>query len=249
MVKKIFNKLLARRVGVVDGENCPFFSPQMMKDLSGEDKEILKTVKPFTMTSPERVVALIQSVRYLTNKDIPGSLVECGVWKGGSMLAAALTLMEINAADRKLYLFDTYTGMTEPSVKDVDVKGGYASEQYKQQENWCAAGLNEVKANMQTSLYPEALIHYIVGDVMENLPDNAPKKIALLRLDTDWYESTKYELETLFPRLSKGGVLIIDDYGHWQGAKKAVHEYFFDNKNQIELYKIDYTGRVAIKKG
>ena len=249
MVRKILNKLFGRRVCASDTEteNCPFFSPQMIKNLSDGDKEILETVKPFTMTSPGRVLAVIKSVRYLIDEDIPGAFVECGVWKGGSMLAAALTLGCQDVDNRELYLFDTFTGMTKPSGEDVDVQGGSASEAYEQEENWCAAGLNEVRETMRKSNYPEERIHYIVGDVMETLPGRVPEKIALLRLDTDWYESTRHELETMFPRLSPGGVLIIDDYGHWKGAKKAVKEYFAQNNLSIRLYPIDYSGRIAVK--
>lgn len=246
MVRKLFNRFL-RHSHTPETEYSPLFFPQMMKNLSRRDQEILRTVEPFTMTSPERVVALIQSVRYLVKEDIPGVLVECGVWKGGSMLAVALTLGELDAADRELYMFDTFTGMTKPSEEDVDVGGDSASEQYEQQNNWCAAGLEEVKTNMRIASYPEEQVHYIVGDVMETLTRSVPEKIALLRLDTDWYESTRHELETLFPRLSHGGVLIIDDYGHWQGAKKAVKEYFAQNNVSIRLYPIDYSGRMAIK--
>ncbi len=249
MLRDIFNKFFGRRASATDSdaESCPFFSPRMMKELSGREKEILEIVKPFTMTSPERVLAVIKSVRYLLDEDIPGTFVECGVWKGGSMLAAALTLKGQDVDDREMYLFDTFTGMTKPSGEDVDVLGGSASEVYEQEENWCAAGLNEVRETMQKSNYPEERIHYIVGDVMETLPGKVPEKIALLRLDTDWYESTRHELEIMFPRLSPGGVLIIDDYGHWKGAKKAVKEYFAQNNISIRLYPIDYSGRIAVK--
>jgi hypothetical protein len=86
-----------------------------------------------------------------------------------------------------------------------------------------------------------------VGKVEDTIPADIPEKIALLRLDTDWYESTKHELIHLFPRLQKGGVLIIDDYGFWKGARKAVDEYFAENNIQILLNRIDDTGRMAIK--
>ena len=81
----------------------------------------------------------------------------------------------------------------------------------------------------------------------DTIPKNSPEKISILRLDTDWYESTKHELEYLFPRLSSGGILIIDDYGHFKGAKKAVDEYFTKNKIQYFLNRIDYTGRLIVK--
>lgn len=227
---------------------CQVFHPGMMQKLSGEDKEILAAVKPYTMTSPARIMAVVQSVRYLLQEKVQGAFVECGVWKGGSMLAAALTLDKLGVDNRELYLFDTFTGMTKPSEEDVDIRGGRAREVYENEEGWCRAGLMEVQETMRQSSYPQNRIHYIVGDVMKTLPEEAPEEIALLRLDTDWYASTRHELQTMFPRLSNGGVLIIDDYGHWQGAKKAVDEYFSILDYPIELHPIDYSGRIAIKK-
>ncbi len=82
---------------------------------------------------------------------------------------------------------------------------------------------------------------------MDTIPKNVPEKISILRLDTDWYESTKHELNNLFPRLVSGGILIIDDYGHFQGSKKAVDEYFEENKISSFLFRIDYTGRLFVK--
>ena len=247
MILRTLQKMVERINRKLFTGYSPLFSPKMMENLSQQDQEILAKVKPFTMTGSERVVALSRSVQYLVKEEIPGSFLECGVWKGGSMLAAALTLVDLHFLERELYLFDTFSGMTTPSELDVDYQGNRASEQYEQEDEWCSAGLSEVKGIMQTGNYPEKLIHYIIGDVMETLPDKAPAKIALLRLDTDWYKLTKHELNTLFPRLSPGGVLIIDDYGHWQGAKKAVNEYFAENNIKIKLHPIDFSAVIAIK--
>jgi O-methyltransferase len=107
--------------------------------------------------------------------------------------------------------------------------------------------LDIVMEAIESTAYPSEKVHYIKGMVEQTIPEFVPKKIALLRLDTDWYESTKHELEHLFPRLSKGGVLIIDDYGHWQGARKAVEEYLKKNDVKILLNRIDYTGRMGVK--
>jgi O-methyltransferase len=90
-------------------------------------------------------------------------------------------------------------------------------------------------------------VRLVKGKVEDTVPKNAPEKIALLRLDTDWYESTRRELVHLFPRLVPGGVLIIDDYGHWQGARKAVDEYIAGNQVKILLNRVDYTGRIGVK--
>jgi O-methyltransferase len=215
--------------------------------------KIIREVRSYTQTSPERLCALHEAVKYVTINQIPGDIVECGVWRGGSMMAVARTLQALKAFHRHLYLFDTFEGMTQPSSQDVAVTGVTATELLQSQPKedstsvWCYASLAEVKASVLSTGYEAQNIHFIKGKVEETIPNSAPESISILRLDTDWYESTRHELEHLFPRLSVGGVLIIDDYGHWQGARKAVDEYIQQNKINLLLNRIDYTGRIGIK--
>jgi predicted O-methyltransferase YrrM len=222
-------------------------------DCNDTEKEITRASIPYTMTSGERLLGLIRAVEYIARHDIPGSIVECGVWKGGSSMAAALALQAFEGAGRHLYLFDTFTGMTAPTEADVAFDGSHAEPVYMENRtptgecSWCQAGLDEVKENMHSTGYPKDRIHFIPGPVESTLPEHAPETIALLRLDTDWYESTRHELEHLYPRLSPGGVLIIDDYGHWEGARKAVDEYIAAHGLQLLLTRMDYTGRLAVK--
>jgi hypothetical protein len=213
----------------------------------------IRRVQPYTMTSPERLYALIQAVRYVSATAIPGDIVECGVWRGGSMMAVALTLIECKDVSRELFLFDTFEGMAPPTERDVAIDGQAASElldSHKKTESdsvWCYATLDQVGDAMSGTGYRAERIHYVKGKVEDTIPLRAPPKIALLRLDTDWYESTRHELEHLFPRLVKGGVLIIDDYGHWKGAREAVDEYLRAKGIKLLLNRIDYTGRIAVK--
>lgn len=246
LIKKIARKLdfnkIPSHVGEIYSADIPAFLI-----------EIYKKVKPYTMTSPERVFALCEAVKYIHEQNIEGDIVECGVWKGGSMMAVAETLLRSGDSSRNLHLFDTFEGMAPPSEKDVDIAGVSAESLLKQSDKnkdesvWCRASLEMVKRALGSVGYPGEKIHFVKGMVEQTIPLSAPDKIALLRLDTDWYESTKHEMEHLFPRLSKGGVLIIDDYGHWQGARKAVDEYLETNKIKILLNRIDYTGRIAVK--
>ena len=164
------------------------------------------------------------------------------------MMAVALTLQNLGVEDRDLYLFDTFQGMTRPTEADVEM-GGHAVL-----DRWPAPGddagigevtVPEVKASLGLTQYDPARLHFIEGDVEETLPKDAPSEIAVLRLDTDWYESTRHELIHLYPRLVVGGVLIIDDYGHLLGARKAADEYL--DGHRILLDRIDYSGRIAIK--
>lgn len=222
-------------------------------DFSEQTIGICDIVKPYTMTSPERVNALIGAVHYVVKNKIDGAMVECGVWKGGSIMAMALTLTNLGDESRELYLYDTFSGMSAPSDVDVSSDGAKADDTFSQTKisedssNLYFSSLDEVKENVFTTGYPKGKIHFIKGKVEDTIPTKIPNEIALLRLDTDWYESTKHEMTHLFPLLKQNGVLVIDDYGHWEGARKAIDEYISDNNIRILLNRIDYTGRIAIK--
>lgn len=222
-------------------------------DFSQDYAQIIPACVPWTMTSTERLYVLINAVLYLSRNSIAGDIVECGVWKGGSMLAIIRTLLQYGDISRDLHLYDTFEGMTQPGAMDVDYTGSSGIEAFKAKQtgrdssSFCYAPLDAVKRLLGNTGYPQQRIHYVQGKVEETLPAQAPDKISLLRLDTDWYESTKHELEHLFPRLVPGGVLIIDDYGHWKGSKQAVDEYFSQGQAPILLNRIDYSGRVAVK--
>jgi O-methyltransferase len=207
---------------------------------------LMNQCRPFTMTSVQRLYALNQAVNYISKNKISGDIVECGVWRGGSSMMSALTLLEGKDTARNLYLYDTFEGMSEPTNDDVSMTGALAEKTWQSIDK-CDADLNDVQTNMKQTNYPFSKIHFVQGKVEQTIPETIPSSIALLRLDTDWYESTYHELVHLFPRLVTGGVLIIDDYGHWQGARKAVDQYFAEQKTPILLNRIDYTGRIAIK--
>ncbi len=227
--------------------------PPRLPDIDAAAARTIEVVRPFTMTSSERLYALIQAVRYVSAASVPGDLVECGVWRGGSMMAAARTLIECGDAKRELYLFDTFEGMSAPSEYDIAPDGSSAaallssSDRTDPNSAWCYATQEDVDAAMAGTGYPRGHIHLVKGKVEDTIPLGAPARIAILRLDTDWYESTRHELEHLYPRLSPGGVLIIDDYGHWAGCRRAVDEYFAARTMPLLLNRVDYTGRVAVK--
>lgn len=207
------------------------------------------------MTSPERVSALVEAVRYCTRRGLPGAFAECGVWRGGSVLAMILALQQEGISDRRLLLYDTFSGMTAPGEADTSPFQPPAVETWQQTggrpfaEFFDGEGnsADAVRAAVLSSGYPADRVELVVGPVEETLPERAPAELALLRLDTDWYESTLHELRTLYPRLVEGGVLIIDDYGHWDGCRRAVDEYFSAEADPVLLHRIDYTGRIAVK--
>jgi O-methyltransferase len=222
-------------------------------DFSAEEIELVNFVRPYTLTTPERIHALHHAVRYLHDNGIGGDIVECGVWRGGSMMVAAKTLVSLGDTSRLLWLYDTFEGMTAPTEHDVSLKGAKATDKFQKRKtgddssDWCLAPQEEVAKNVQSTGYPGERMKFVKGKVEETLPGTMPDRIALLRLDTDWYESTLAEMTHLFPRLVPGGVLLIDDYGEWQGARKAVDEYVSKNQVPLLLNRVDSTGRMAVK--
>lgn len=220
--------------------------------LDKDFKEIYDFCRPYTMTSLERMYALYKACEYIAQANVFGDLVECGVWKGGSAMLAALTLKRMGRTDIKIRLYDTYEGMTEPAEVDISAKGERAQVFFSKTKtyggsNWCHSSLDEVRRNLSSTGYPQENIIFVKGKVQDTLPANASACICLLRLDTDWYESTYHEMKYLYPLLSPRGVLVLDDYGYWQGAKKAVDQYLSESQNHILLNKIDFSGRIGIK--
>jgi hypothetical protein len=224
------------------------------QDFTEDNITIIQSVEEYTMTTIERVNALIDSVKYLSHHNIEGAFVECGVWKGGSVIAMVKTLNLFNDQSREIYLYDTFSGMPEPSDQDIEIKTGKSvkSRYFKLSSSngsstWCYSPLEEVKQNVFNTEYPEHLFKFVVGKVEDTIPKIIPERIALLRLDTDWYSSTKHELEHLYPLLVKNGILIIDDYGHYEGARLAVDEYITENNLKVLLNRVDYSCRIIIK--
>lgn len=216
-----------------------------ISDVTDLERSYIKKVVPYTMTNEERLVTLIRACDYVLKNNIEGSFVECGVWKGGSSLLIADYLYNNNAADRKLYMYDTFEGMSAPTKDDVQYDGQLAEDMLKRGEVVCYSPFDEVVQTMKKSSFTN--FEMIKGKVEETIPAVLPEKIALLRLDTDWYESTKHELVHLFPLVERGGIIIIDDYGWWDGAKKAVDEYITENNLKIFLSRVDYSCRMAVK--
>ena len=234
-------------------QQLPMCVPEWSEPMAQEHASIWWRVKPYTMTGVERVVALCQSIAYLEKHGIAGDIVECGVWRGGSIMAAAVALLACDSTTRQLYLYDTFNGMPEPGAIDVDCQGRPARDLLQQATPEgdmlrARCPLADVKQLLMQTRYPWEKLIFIEGRVEETIPRHLPDEIALLRLDTKWYESTYHELVHLYPRLVEGGILIVDDYGHWQGAKKAVDGYFLAQGIDAKLRTIDYSGRLLIKR-
>jgi hypothetical protein len=232
-------------------------TPQPVAQIDPSARAILERCRPFTLTSAERVQALLDAVEYCVRREVPGDFAECGVWRGGSVLAMILKLQELGRNDRVIHLYDTFEGMTEPSERDTSAYDRPALETWSEDRSlgkvawegfFQADVFNEesVRDLLLSTGYPAENLRLVRGPVEETLPSLAPRELALLRLDTDWYDSTLHELVHLYPLLTVGGVMIIDDYGHWDGCRQAVDEYF-STETPILLNRIDYTGRIGVK--
>jgi O-methyltransferase len=227
--------------------------------ISPDDREILAEVRArrLSMVSGERLLATVDAVRYVLHRDIPGALVECGVWRGGNVLAMIRALQQAGVDDREVFLYDTFEGMTSPGKVDVSQFEPPALDTWNHAQGgerpwgWAFSeeiyGLAFVQDVVLGSGYPPGRIHFVQGPVEHTIPATVPERIAVLRLDTDWYESTMHELRHLYPLIPNGGVFICDDYGHWEGACRAVDEYFSTVERPLLLTRTDYTGRMAVK--
>lgn len=247
MLKKLIKNELKKRgyAHVGQGAGWP--------DIEEEFFDIYNKCKPYTLTSLERMYALYKSVVYVHENDIEGDLVECGVWKGGSVMLMSMVLSQLGEKNRKIYMYDTYEGMSEPTDKDVSYSGTLAKDKWEAgksgegKSDWCYSSLDAVKSNIASVDYPDENFVIVQGKVEETIPGTIPEKVAILRLDTDLYDSTYHELQYLYPIVVNKGVLIIDDYGYWKGAGEATDRYIQENNIKVFLNRIDYAGRMAIK--
>lgn len=224
-------------------------------EISDVEREIIEDVMSngLTLVSYERLWATLLACKYVVDRNIEGDFVECGVWRGGNAIVAA-RFFQINGIDKKVWCFDTFEGMTPPTAADVTHTGRPAIDDFVRSSKgshstWGYVALEEVQENFAKRDLLTG-VNFVKGDVLVTLSQHRealPPQISVLRLDTDWYESTKKELEILYPLLSVGGVILIDDYGAWSGSRQAVDEYFEKHQNRPLLHRTDFDGRSGVK--
>lgn len=248
-MKSIFN-LLTRIFSKFSDFQLQKRKRSVSSDMDSDFRQIFEECEPYSMTSMERMYALFKAVKYIIENNIPGDFVECGVWRGGSSMIIASTLKLLNITDRKIYLYDTFEGMPKPGENDNKFRGDIIGQEVWKKEQkkggWLVATQEEVKNNLTKIDYPEKNLVFVKGMVEETIPKIAPEQISLLRLDTDFFDSTYHEFVHLYPKLSEKGILIIDDYGSWKGSREATDKYFKENNISLYLNRID-TGVVGIK--
>ena len=227
---------------------------QKIIELSEKDRKLIDIVSNYSMTPKIRIYNLLQALKHIKQNSIVGDFVECGVWKGGNIIMfKKFHENEFFNDNRNIFAYDTFNGMSEPTKEDfnlinkISAKNLLNKDKEKKTNTWGVCGLDEVKSNILKNVADIENIKFVKGKVEETLmkEENLPKKISILRLDTDWYESTKKELEILYNKVSPGGIVIIDDYGHWSGSRQAVDEYF--KGKYVWMHYVDYACRLIIK--
>lgn len=243
-----------RMVATLSGRLLPWLRRRGIDVRRVDVSGVWRDVSAFTLTDPPRIAAVADAVRFLDRAGISGDLVECGVYRGGSMMAAALTHLEQGAPTRTLWLYDTFAGMPAPTERDVALLSGQpAATKYSRLRrrdggsDWDRATEEEVAQNIRSTGYPMESVRMVPGMVEETLVKSRPDRIALLRLDTDWYTSTLVTMEHLFPLLVPGGILIVDDYGFWRGAREAVDEYLESHHAPLLFLPIGAGAVVGVK--
>lgn len=233
--------------------------PYWPVEFSAEEREVISYVidRKLTMVSPERLFSVVRACRWIEENQIPGDFVECGVWRGGVSIMASLWFGMKGVSNRTVWLYDTFGGMTEPETIDKRIRDQKSFEEILVEHEKkglyddgvrAYASEDEVRANFKSAGIDVSGLRFVRGDVAETLANESllPAQIAILRLDTDWYASTLIELKSLYPRLSRNGVLLLDDYGYYEGARKAVDDYFKDARRPFFTADDEY-GRVALR--
>ncbi len=229
--------------------------PERLRHYDGEQdaREAMSVIRDNTMLSYERLVTLWQQVRYADRARLDGALVECGTWRGGASGMMAMAHLASGAATRELHLFDSFQGLPQP---DAAVDGQLAIDYAAGEAVGALAPIGQLVGPLEDNRallrdrvgYPPELTRYHVGWFQDTVPPASVEigRIAVLRLDGDWYESTKVCLDHLFPLVVSGGIVVIDDYGKWPGCRQAVDEHLARLPRPLYLHHIDPAGRYLV---
>lgn len=229
---------------------------RLYADFSDVERSIYRASWLNLCGSPEAIVTLVRAVDHVIDRGIPGALVECGVYMGGNIEVMIRALHRHGVSDRDIYLYDTFAGMPKPADIDDHELGGLAKASWEAHRteadgdkgsDWMKAGVELVRQRINPLGYPDKHLRFVKGMVEDTIPAVAPDRIAILRLDTDFFSSTKHELQHLYPRLSPGGILIIDDYGAFPGSRKATDEYAAEHRLNWFLHRVDAHVRLVVK--
>lgn len=225
------------------------YSKPKIKIFNLKTLRLLTKVWPFTMVGCPRLINAYQLARRIDRDRVPGAIVECGVWKGG-----CAAMMAVGSKDRPIWLFDSFEGLPEPTPSDGPLALDFANNINRgelKSIRRCEGTVDHVNKLFFSILkVKKDRVHTVKGWFQDTLYPEKEKigPIALLRLDGDWYESTKICLNELYDQVVCGGYVIIDDYFYWEGCKKAVDEFLETRNINSSLVQIDESGVYFIKK-
>jgi O-methyltransferase len=210
--------------------------------MNGANKLKIPEVDPITKNTRDAII-------YCEKNNIEGSWVECGIMEGQQPRTTCFTILKNNFKIRDIYMYDTFSGLPEPGEHDFSnslnreelLKIWVSMKTGDNTNAFCYCSLEQAKKYVNSTNYPQDKLHFIKGDVLETLnkKENIPDKICILRLDTDWYDSSKYELEKLYNNVVDGGIVILDDYFEWNGQRKATDEFFKENNINKKIIQVN----------
>ena len=210
-------------------------SSEQIPQVKGVPKDffnLYSIIKPYTMIDSLRLSMLYILASEICSNGIKGDVVECGVCNGGS--AAILAEVIKTDVNRKLWLYDTFSGMPSPVVLDGD--------EAKKYEGKLVGSIGNVKNIICDKIgFPMENIIIKKGLFLTTFKSKIPQSISLLHIDADWYNSVLLSLETFYPMVNIGGIIILDDFGHWEGAREAFYDFCFEQNIKPLLERVGYT--------
>lgn len=245
MIKRVIRNSITKNEILFETYSNLRFLIQIIKTSSLNPKELklFLKVKPYTMVSLYRLQNIYKLARTVEKNSLVGAFVECGVWRGGCSAVMAYAAKEAQS-NRKIWLFDSFRGLPEPTKKDGSRARVFSS-------NRTSGSLRTINKNVGTVMHVKKILSKLNVDInnveirkgwFQNTLPKAKKEIeniAILRLDSDWYESTKACLENLYDLVVKGGFVVIDDYGTWEGCRKAVDNFIKKRGLRVKLIWVD----------
>lgn len=199
-----------------------------------------------TMTSTQNLAFTSWACRQIATRGVDGDFVEVGTWRGGHGIIAHHTF-ESCQSKRHIVLADTFDGMLGESDLDRNLRTGLTAAEWMDDFNrgkkWNPTNQMQVARNLRETGVPDDRFTLLGGDIRKMKIEQFPSKIAILRVDVDWYQPTRSCLELLAPLVSPGGIIIVDDYGSWAGAKQAVDEYLEGSAKISGMFPIDASAR------
>lgn len=203
--------------------------------------QLYEVIRPYTMLSVERLYSLFSQARRICLENVPGNFVECGVAAGGSSALLAYVIRRYSQSPRLLWCFDSFSGM--PPAGEHDKHNGVPADLTGWGEGTCAAPRQSLEA-ICAKLGVSDIIRPVEGFFESTLPARRDwvGVISLLHMDGDWHSSTTAILDNLYDRIVDRGIIQVDDYGHWEGCKKACDDFFATRGLKPQISRIDSTG-------